>query len=372
MRILVTGGAGFIGSHTVDRLVERGHEVRILDSLEKPVHLMGRPDYLHPDAEFIEGDVTRPEVLRPALEGIDAVYHLAAYQDYLPDFSKFFRVNASGTALLYELIVEHDLPVQKVVVASSQSVYGEGRHRCPRGHVSYPDMRSEERLRAGQFELLCPECGEETRWQTTEAAVLNPQNAYGMSKQSQEQIAIFLGRRYGIPSVGMRYSIVQGPRQSFYNAYSGACRVFCLSLYVDRVPPIYEDGQQVRDFVNIHDVVDANLTVLEDERADYGVFNVGGGRAYTVAEFARIVGGVFGRDIDPEPSGLYRFGDTRHIMSDLSGLEALGWKPTRAAEQSVSEYVEWLRSHGDVEDILAHAEKQMKAMGVVREVSGEV
>lgn len=368
MQILVTGGAGFIGSHTVDRLIEKGHGVRILDSLEKPVHQNGVPGYLNPAAEFVRGDATRREDLEPALQGIDAVFHLAAYQDYLPDFSKFFRVNAAGTALLYELIVEHELPIQKVVVASSQSVYGEGKHRCPSGHVVYPDMRSEERLRGGIFELPCPECGKETEWQTTDTRTLNPQNAYGMSKQSEEQIAIFLGRRYGIPSVGMRYSIVQGPRQSFYNAYSGACRVFCLSLYVDRIPPIYEDGQQVRDFVNVHDVVDANVLVLEDPRADSQVFNVGGDRAYTVAEFARLVGSVFGKDLEPKASGLYRFGDTRHIFSDVSGLRSLGWAPTRTAEQSVREYVAWLREHGDVEDILAHAEKQMKAMGVVREV----
>jgi dTDP-L-rhamnose 4-epimerase len=368
MRILVTGGAGFIGSHTVDRLVSRGHAVRILDSLEQPVHRKGRPDYLDPEAEFVLGDVTSREQLRAALEGVEAVFHLAAYQDYLPDFSKFFRVNAAGTALLYELIVAERLPVRKVVVASSQAVYGEGRHRAPDGSFCYPDMRPEAQLRAGRFELAAPDGSGVTTWAPTDESVVNPQNQYALSKYSQEQIAIQLGRRYGIPSVALRYSIVQGPRQSFYNAYSGACRVFCLSFYVGRVPPIYEDGRQVRDFVNIHDVVDANLLVLEDPRADSRVFNVGGGHAYTVLEFAKIVGEVFGEPIDPKPSGLYRFGDTRHIVSDVSALQALGWKPRRAARESVAEYVEWLRRCEDVEDVLAHAEKQMKAMGVVREV----
>lgn len=368
MRILVTGGAGFIGSHTVDRLVEGGHEVRILDSLEKPVHTTGPPAYLNPAAEFVRGDVTRRDDLLPALDDIDAVIHLAAYQDYLPDFSKFFRVNATGTALIYELIVEKRLPVRKVVVASSQAVYGEGLHRCPNGHEAHPSLRPEARLRAGRFEVSCPACGEDTTWLPTPHDVVNPQNQYALSKHSQEQIAIQIGRRYEIPSVAMRYSIVQGPRQSFYNAYSGACRVFCLSLYVDRVPPIYEDGQQVRDFVNIHDVVDANLVALENPEADYRCFAVGGDHAYTVAEFARIVGRAFDREIDPVPSGMYRFGDTRHIYSDVTPLRRLGWSPRRAAEESVAEYVAWLREHGDVEDILAHAEKQMKAMGVVREV----
>lgn len=369
MRILVSGGAGFIGSHTVDALIGRGHAVRILDSLEKPVHQKGPPDYLHPEAELQVGDVTRREDWLAALDGVDAVYHLAAYQDYLPDFSRFFRVNAVGTALLYELIVERELPIRKVVVASSQAVYGEGRHRCPRGHVVYPDMRPEERLHRGEFEVACPEHGDATAWEPTDESVVNPQNPYALSKHAQEQIAIQLGRRYAIPSVAMRYSIVQGPRQSFYNAYSGACRVFCLSLHQGRVPPIYEDGRQVRDFVNIHDVVDANLLVLEEPRADYQVFNVGGGRAWGVEEFARVVAGVFGVEVELEPSGRYRFGDTRHIFSDVSKLRALGWEPRREARDSVEEYALWLRGQEDVEDILSGAEERMKVLGVVREVA---
>ena len=370
MRVLVTGGAGFIGSHTVDRLVACGHDVRILDSLEKPVHLKGRPAHLNPAAEFVLGDVTRPEDLGPALRGVDAVIHLAAYQDYLPDFSKFFRVNAAGTALIYEIIVAERLPVRKVVVASSQAVYGEGRHRCPAGHLLYPGIRAEERLRAGRFEIPCPEGHGDTTWEPTDESVVNPQNQYALSKHAEEQIAIHLGRRYGIPSVAMRYSIVQGPRQSFYNAYSGACRVFCLAVHVGREPAIYEDGVQVRDFVNIHDVVDANLLVLEDPRADYEVFNVGGGRAWTVNDFARIVGRAFGRELEPHPSGLYRFGDTRHICSDVSKLRALGWAPRRAPEESVAEYVAWLRGHDNIEDVLAYAERTMKQMNVLRKVEG--
>jgi dTDP-L-rhamnose 4-epimerase len=368
VHILVTGGAGFIGSHTVDRLVEGGHRVRILDSLELPVHTAGKPQYLNPAAEFVQGDVTDRATLEAALEGVEAVYHFAAYQDYLPDFSKFFRVNAAGTALLYELIVEHGLPIRKVVVASSQAVYGEGRHVCPDGHVVYPGLRPEEQLRAGRFEIACPECGGETGWQPTDESTVNPQNQYALSKHSQEQIAIQIGRRYGIPSVGMRYSIVQGPRQSFYNAYSGACRVFCMSYHLERDCPIYEDGIQVRDFVNIHDVVDANVLVLESPAANYEVFNVGGGTAYTVLDFARTVAGVFEKPFELEPSGMYRFGDTRHIISDVSKLRALGWEPRRTTEDSVREYVGWLRSHGDLGDILGQAEKKMKAMGVIREV----
>jgi dTDP-L-rhamnose 4-epimerase len=369
MHVLVTGGAGFIGSFTVDRLIEEGHRVRILDSLARPVHTSDEPPaYLNPEAEFVRGDVTVREELRGALEGVDAVVHLAAYQDYLPDFSKFFRVNAAGTALVYELIVADDLPIQKVVVASSQAVYGEGRHRCAEGHVVYPPIRSEERLKAGRFEVQCPEGHGETRWEPTDETTVNPENQYALSKHSQEQIAIRLGRRYGIPTVAMRYSIVQGPRQSFSNAYSGACRVFCLNLHFDRDPLIYEDGEQVRDFVNIHDVVDANLLVLGDSRADYQVFNVGGGRAYTVNEFAVISGEAFGRKVEAKASGLYRFGDTRHICSDIGRLKALGWEPRRTPGDSVAEYRDWIRSLPEIEDVFARAQKTMKEMDVVRAV----
>ncbi len=368
MRVLVTGGAGFIGSHTVDALVARGHDVRILDSLEQPVHLRGRPDYLNPAAEFVLGDVTDRATLRAALHGVDGVFHLAAYQDYLPDFSKFFRVNAVGTALLYELVVADALPIQKIVVASSQAVCGEGRHRTPGGRVVYPGLRPEAQLAAGRFEIASPDGDGETVWEPSDESVVNPQNQYALSKHSQEQIAIHLGRRYGIPSVAMRYSIVQGPRQSFFNAYSGACRVFSLALHFGRDPVIYEDGQQVRDFVNIHDVVDANLRVFEDARADYEVFNVGGGRAWTVNEFAVIVGRAFGSEIAPKPSGLYRFGDTRHICSDVSKLRDLGWEPKRSPADSVAEYAEWLRAQDDIEDILAHADETMKSLNVLRRV----
>ncbi len=369
MRVLVTGGAGFIGSHTVDRLVERGYDVRVLDSLERPVHLSDRPPaWFSPSAELVRGDVTRREDLLRALAGVEAVFHLAAYQDYLPDFSKFFRVNAAGTALLYELVVERSLPVRKIVVASSQAVYGEGRHRCPDGRIVYPSMRPEEQLRRGDFEVRCPETGVPTQWLPTDEAVVNPQNPYALSKHAQEQTAIQLGRRYGIPSVAMRYSIVQGPRQSFTNAYSGACRVFCLALHLGRVPPIYEDGRQVRDFVNIHDVVDANLLALEDPRADHRVLNVGGGRPYGVLEFAGIVARVFGRELELVPSGSYRFGDTRHVVSDITELRRLGWEPRRTAEDSVAEYRDWLRGLAGVDDVLARAEARMRELGVVREV----
>lgn len=372
MRVLITGGAGFIGSHTADALLKEGHAVRAIDSLEPPVHPERRkPDYLDPRVEFIQGDVRDPEAMLNALRGADAVYHLAAFQDYLPTFSKFFDVNVTSTALLYEIIVRERLPVKKVIVASSQATLGEGAYEDADGKRLLPDQRPDAQLARGEFEVAAP-AGFRTplRWVATDETVANPQNSYGMSKIAEERAAIYLGKRYAIPSVAMRYSIVQGPRQSFHNAYSGACRVFCLSFHQKQDPVIYEDGQQVRDYVNIHDVVDANLLVLRDPRADYEMFNVGGDKPVTVSEFARVVADVFGaKGYEPKASGKYRFGDTRHIFSDVRKLRALGWAPRRSTHESVGAYKAWLSGADNIGAILAYAQKQMAALGVVREVA---
>ena len=367
MHVLITGGAGFIGSHTGRALMDKGHEVRLLDSLKPPVHKDGKPFNMPEGAELVKGDVTCKEDMVNALQGIDAVIHLAAYQDYLPDFSTFFSVNAVGTALLYEIIVEKDLPIEKVVVASSQAVYGEGKYRSQSGEVFYPDIRPVEALEQGFFEIvgLDSEVAEST---VTDEAVINPQNQYAMSKYTQEMIALNLGRRYGIPSVAMRYSIVQGPGQSLYNAYSGACRVFCLSLHFDHCPPVYEDGMQLRDYVNVEDVVRANMLVLEKDEANYQPFNVGGGQAYTVLDFARIAAEVYEKDLEPELTGAFRFGDTRHIVSDISALKALGWEPQHTPHKSVRDYKAWLEDMDNVDDVLAFAQERMKSLNVVRPV----
>ncbi len=372
MKVLITGGAGFIGSHTADALLAEGHQVRVLDSLEEPVHRGGQvPSYLDSRIEFVRGDVRDEATLRKSLEGVDAVYHLAAFQDYLPTFSRFFDVNVTSTARIYELIVRDKLPVKKVIVASSQAALGEGLYLDANGKEVLPGLRPDAQLARGVWEIQ-PGPGQEgpLTMQRTSERVANPQNTYGMSKIAEENVALNLGRQYGIPSVAMRYSIVQGPRQSFYNAYSGACRVFCLSFHLKRDPVIYEDGKQVRDFVNIKDVVAANLLVLKDSRADYQMFNVGGDKAVTVSEFARVVAEVFGvKDYEPKPSGKYRYGDTRHICSDVSKLKALGWKPERTCHESVEAYRGWLESAGVAEDILDYSNRIMQKLGVVRDVA---
>ena len=371
MKILITGGAGFIGSHTADALLAKGHQVRVLDILQEPVHRGGqKPVYLDPAIEFIRGDVRDEATMLAALRGVDAVYHLAAFQDYLPEFSRFFSTNVTSTALIYELIVREKLPIRKVIVASSQAALGEGLYRDATGKAVLPGLRADADLKRGIWEIQ-PGPGEvgPLQYQATDESVANPQNCYGMSKIAQERAALNLGKMYSIPSVAMRYSIVQGPRQSLYNAYSGACRIFSLSFHVGRDPVIYEDGNQVRDFVNYLDVVDANLKVLEDDRADYQMFNVGGDRAVTVAEFAGVVAEVFGKNgYEPKASGKYRFGDTRHILSDVSKLKALGWRPQRSTHDSVRAYRDWMETAAPAEDILEQSDKLMAALGVVRAV----
>lgn len=366
MKVLITGGAGFIGSHTADALLRRGDTVRVLDNLQKPVHLKGKPAYLSNELEFVFGDVRDRDVLSYALEGVDAVLHLAAYQDYLPDFSTYFHVNAVSTALIYELVVEHKLPVKRVVVASSQAVLGEGAYECSEHGMFCPDIRVEQQLRNAQWDHLCPKCASVLSPIPTPEQTINPRNQYALSKHSLEEIALSLGKRYEIPSVALRYSIVQGARQSFYNAYSGAMRIFALSLYFERPPTIYEDGRQLRDYVNIHDVVDANLLALDDSRAAFEVFNVGGGKGYSVREFYAIMQEVVGKKLDARTGSFYRYGDTRHIVSDISKLRSLGWEPKVPIEQSVADYWEYLVAQKNIDNILEYADKTMARLNVVR------
>jgi len=369
-RALVTGGAGFIGSHTVDLLLDRGHDVRILDNLQPRVHPHGKPAWLSPGAEFIHGDVTNRADVARALEGVDAVFHLAAYQDYMTDFSTFIHVNTESAALLFELAVadRRRYPVRKMVFASSQAVSGEGRYECHAHGAIRPGLRPVEQLRAGQWEVRCPTCGREMQPLLIDEETVAPHTAYGISKYAIELLADRLGRRYGIPTVCMRYTYVQGPRNSFYNAYSGIARRFALRIRHGLPPIVYEDGRQLRDYVNVLDVARANALVLEREEADFKVFNVGGGRAVTVLEFARLMLQAFGSELEPAMPGEFRLGDTRHTISDISKLRALGWAPTIPVEQNAREYVDWFREQPVAAEHLLEAERAMQESGVVQRV----
>jgi dTDP-L-rhamnose 4-epimerase len=389
MNVLVTGGAGFIGSHTVDLLLERGHRVRILDNLQSPVHRERVwPAYLPDAVEKLEGSVDDPAAWQAALAGVDAVVHLAAHQDYLPNFSRFFHTNAAGTALLYELLVADPAlarGIRKIVVATSQAVYGEGRYRCPEHGIQFPGQRSLAQLEARDWEPRCPapatpaepagpgaagstmRCGRTLASQTTlEDDPPHPHNQYGISKLSQELICLNLGERYGLPTTALRYSITQGPRQSFTNPYSGALRIFVQRVLHGRQPILYEDGGQLRDYVTVWDVARANLIALEDPRTDFQAFNVGGGKALTVLEYAHLVGRALDRPVAPEVPGRFRVGDTRHIISDISRLRALGWEPRGSLEEAARAYAAWAQQQPGFRDYTDEGLATMARQGVVK------
>ena len=369
-RVLVTGGAGFIGSHTVDLLLESGYEVRVLDLLQKRVHPAGVPKYMPSEVEFVHGDVSNPEVMRSVLDGVSRVVHLAAYQDYMPDFSTFVHTNAESIALMIELIVADKLPVEKIVFASSQSVAGEGLFNCNEHGDVQPNQRSLERLENGLWEQVCPICEEEVTPVVFDESVSNPHTAYGISKYASELLGLRIGSRYGIATVGMRYTYVQGTRNSFHNAYSGILRRFALQLMGGQGLSIYEDGGQLRDYVNVLDVARANLIVLENPGADYQVLNVGGGKGITVNDFAEIASRVFGSDVSPEITGEFRLGDTRHTVSDISRMRSLGWEPKNSIETSVSQYREWIGTQDVDTAEVGRADTAMKNASVVRGSTG--
>ena len=365
MRVLVTGGAGFIGSHLVDRFLREGFEVRVLDNLHPKLHPDGRPNHLPSRVDFIAGDVTDRRTLLRALQGIDVVSHQAAYQDYMPDFSRFLQVNAVGTALIFELIVEQRLLIKKVIVASSQAVYGEGQYQCDRHGFFLPPPRSQRQLVLGEWDVRCPHCDLVATALPLKEEHCNPYNQYAVSKLAQEKAALGLGWLHGIPTVALRYSITQGPRQSLYNQYSGVCRIF-VSRALQKLPfSIYEDGKQTRDFVHVADVVDANMLVLEKEEANFHAFNVGSGRTTTINEYARQVLAKVSSGVEPHIVGEYRRGDNRHSVSCIDKLTKLGWHPRRDLDTILQDFLAWIDQLGGVPLQVNDASKVMRSAGVL-------
>jgi len=365
MRVLVTGGAGFIGSHLVDRFHAEGFEVRVLDSLDPKIHPSGQPPHFPHGVEFIRGDVTDRETLRYALRGVEIVSHQAAYQDYMLDFSRFLAVNAVGTALLYELIVEERMKMRKVIVASSQAVYGEGQYMCQQHGPFLPIPRSAQQLRRGEWDVNCAVCGRQAVPALLSEEHTNPYNQYAVSKLAQEKTALGLGWIWGIPTVALRYSITQGPRQSLFNHYSGVCRIFVSRALTGTPLVIYEDGLQTRDFVHINDVVNANMLVLEKGAADAHAFNVGIGQSTSIIDYARAVREKVGSGVELCIPGEYRSGDNRNSVSSISKLRALGWAPRRNLSDILDDFLNWVNAIGGIPERVQDAYSHMKEAGVV-------
>ncbi|HUL15880.1 MAG TPA: NAD-dependent epimerase/dehydratase family protein [Terriglobales bacterium] len=365
MRVLITGGAGFIGSHLVDRFLTEGFKVRVLDSLEPRTHPEGKPRYMPENVEFLRGDMNDRGQLLAALDGVDIVSHQAAYQDYMPDFSRFMHVNAVGTSLLYELIVQHRLKVKKVIVASSQAVYGEGQYECPEHGFFMPVPRDQTQLSRAEWEVFCPQCKRRASRRLLEEPHTNPYNQYAVSKLAQEKMALGLGWLHGIPTVALRYSITQGPRQSLFNQYSGICRIFVGQALKGEPLTVYEDGLQSRDFVHINDVVDANMTVLEKEAANFQAFNVGSGKSTTVREYADLVTKKVSSNAGTTISREYRRGDNRHSVSSIEKLKGLGWAPKLSLPTILDDFLSWVDSIGGMPDQIPDAYREMQRSGVV-------
>jgi dTDP-L-rhamnose 4-epimerase len=370
--VLVTGGAGLIGSHIVDAAVAAGWNLRVLDNLERQTHRNGKPPWLNPDIEFVDGDVRNRSAWERALDGIDLVFHEAAYGGYMPEIAKFIHVNSVGTALMLETIRDRNLPVEKVVMASSQAVYNEGAYECPvHGHF-YGITRPIEQLRSGDYFMHCPHCGEiATPVPTDEAAPMGGENVYAISKADQERLLISWGRSTGVPVVALRYSCTYGPRQSIFNPYTGVIAIFCTRLMNDLAPVIYEDGKQSRDLVFVEDVARANLLVATDDRANGRIFNVGTGQAAEIGALAEMLAHQLGKPIEPDIPGTYRPGEMRALTSDVSQLSELGFKPQTDLSNGIDRYLDWIRSQGRIEEYFSAAERALRRRSIVKQAGSQ-
>jgi len=369
-RALVTGGAGLIGSHLVDLLLNEGYKVRILDNLELQTHRNGKPSWVPPGAEFVNADIRDRAATRAALEGVDLVFHQAAYGGYMPQIAKFIQVNSYGTALMLETIRDRELPVRKVVLASSQAVYNEGAYCCPTHGHFYGATRPIAQLDRGDYAVRCPSCNAAgTPVPTDENAPIGGENVYAISKFDQERLVLTWGRATGIPVVALRYSCTYGPRQSVFNPYTGVIAIFCTRLLNDQAPLVYEDGHQSRDLVFVEDVARANLLVACDPRADGRVFNVGTGRAAEIGELARTLAAKLDKPIEPNIPGEYRPGEMRALISDVSRLAALGFQPRIDLETGIDRYLDWIGAQGSVKDYFAAAERALRRKRIVKRTS---
>lgn len=367
--ILITGGAGFVGSFLADELLRRGHAVRIIDNLEPQVHPKGVPDYLPVAAEFTKGDVRDYDCLGRALLGIDVVFHLAAMVGMGQSQYKikhYVDVNTGGTANLLDLIVNRrdKLAIKKIVVASSMSCYGEGLYLNASGGVVQPELRADPS--PDRWEPLDPDSGEPlSPIPTPETARFSASAIYALTKAEQERMVMSVGRTYEIPVVGMRFFNIYGPRQSLSNPYTGVVAIFLSAIKNGKPPVIFEDGLQTRDFISVHDVVAALVGVMGSKKADYQVFNVGTGQPRTILSVAEVLAQLYGQEIAPAVTGKFRKGDVRHCYADISRLrQALDWEPKVAFEEGMKELIEWSRTATAI-DSFDKYRKELAAHGLI-------
>jgi dTDP-L-rhamnose 4-epimerase len=367
MRILITGGAGFIGSHLADDLLHHGHEVRALDNLSPQVHGPDavRPTYLHRDVELLRGDVRDADAVRRALAGVDAVYHFAAavgVGQSMYEIAHYTSTNNLGTAVLLQELVAR--PVERLIVASSMSLYGEGLYRGSDGSLRPGAERPLQQLRAADWELRADDGGVLVPVPTPETKAPSLSSVYALSKFDQERLCLMVGRAYNIPTVALRFFNVFGTRQALSNPYTGVLAIFAARLLNNNPPLIFEDGLQRRDFVSVYDVVQACRLALDVNEAAGCAFNVGSGQSYTVRDVASMLSAILGKAIDPDVCGKYRVGDIRHCFADIThAREVLGYAPATMLEEGLVELAEWLQDQV-ADDRVATASRELALRGL--------
>jgi dTDP-L-rhamnose 4-epimerase len=347
-QILITGGAGFVGSHLADGLLKAGHKVRILDDLTPQVHPAGRPTYLSTEVELITGDVRDPNRLKEALAGVDVVYHFAAtvgVGQSMYEIARYMSVNTQGTAELLQAILDSKKSLEKLIVASSMSIYGEGRYTCSAcEHNAAPPIRSIEQLKAAQWDLFCDICrGILLPVPTNETKPSAINSVYALSKRDQEEICLIYGRTYGLPVTALRFFNIYGTRQALSNPYTGVAAIFASRMLNNQAPLVFEDGEQMRDFVSIHDIVRANILAMNRVESNGEVINIGCGKPISIRKVAEILARLLGKDLEPIITNKYRAGDIRHCYADLSKAQRLlGYEPQVGYEEGFRELAEWL------------------------------
>lgn len=369
-KILVTGGAGFIGSHLADKLISTGYKVRILDNLTPQVH-QGTPQYINKKAEFIKGDVTNTQDIKKALEGMDAIFHEAAVVGVgqsMYEIEHYIYNNTLGTAKLLDFLANNKHKVKRILVASSMSAYGEGLYKCDKCGLVRPPLRTDEQMKKRKWELICPNCRRILKpVGIPENQPFHCNSVYAVTKQSQEDMVMIFGKAYGIPATALRYFNVYGPRQSLSNPYTGVAAIFLSRLKNNNPPIVYEDGLQTRDFISVYDTADANVFCLEDDRSFGKVFNIGTNNPIAIKEIAQILAKLLGKKIKPKITEKFRSGDVRHCTADISLIKkTLGWKPSWNFEKGMQDLIEWGEKE-EAKDLFDQASKELKTKGLLKD-----
>ena len=368
-RVLITGGAGFVGSHTADALLAAGHEVRIFDNLTSQVHQDGQLSYIPKFAEFMLGDMRDKTQVDEAVKGMDVIFHLAAavgVGQSMYQIADYTATNNLGTANLFQAILDTRSEPEKIVVASSMSIYGEGKYRCSKCGEMAPPPRPLDQLKEKRWETVCPGCGQDlSPAPTREDKPLQCTSIYALSKKDQEEMTLLFGNTYQIPVVALRYFNIYGTRQSLSNPYTGVAAIFASRLMNHKSPVIFEDGRQMRDFVSVHDIAQANLLAMESSGADGRAINIGSGQPVTISEVAAELESALGVSSPPLITGKYRAGDIRHCFGDISAAtQLLGYQPKTRLKEGIEELVAWLESQ-QASDNVDEAMERLSAHGLV-------